>query len=255
MITNITQGFVQTSVQNSVATITFSHPASNSFPSSLLQQLVEELNAVSSNEDVNVVILQSEGNGAFCAGASFDELLSIDNITDGKKFFSGFANVINAMRKCSKIIVGRIHGKAVGGGVGLASACDYAMAITESSIKLSEIAIGIGPFVIEPAVSRKIGNTAFAEMTLTPTDWQTATWAKEKGLYAKVFETREVLDEKVIAFAQKLATFSPDALSEMKKVFWNKTENWDELLYERAAISGRLVLSDFTKNALNQFKK
>lgn len=255
MISDITQGFVQTSVQNSVATITFSHPASNSFPSSLLQKLVDELNAVDKNNDVNIVILQSEGTGAFCAGASFDELLSIYNMEDGKKFFSGFANVINAMRKCSKIIVGRIHGKAVGGGVGLASACDYAMATTESSIKLSEIAIGIGPFVIEPAVSRKIGKTAVAEMTLTPTDWQTATWAKEKGLYAQVFETREELDAKVIAFAQKLATYSPEALSEMKKVFWQKTENWDELLYERAGISGRLVLSDFTKNALNQFKK
>lgn len=255
MISDITQGFVQTSVQSSVATITFSHPASNSFPSSLLQKLVDELNAVDKNNDVNIVILQSEGTGAFCAGASFDELLSIDNMEDGKKFFSGFANVINAMRKCSKIIVGRIHGKAVGGGVGLASACDYAMAVTESSIKLSEIAIGIGPFVIEPAVSRKIGKTAVAEMTLTPTDWQTATWAKEKGLYAQVFETREELDAKVIAFAQKLATYSPEALSEMKKVFWQKTENWDELLYERATISGRLVLSDFTKNALNQFKK
>lgn len=255
MISDKTQGFVHTILEDSVATITFSHPASNSFPSSLLQQLVDELNAVDKNDGVNVVILQSEGNGAFCAGASFDELLSIDNSTDGKKFFSGFANVINAMRKCSKIIVGRIHGKAVGGGVGLASACDYAIATTESSIKLSEIAIGIGPFVIEPAVSRKIGATAFAEMTLTPTDWQTAIWAKEKGLYAQVFDTRQQLDEKVIEFAQKLATYSPEALSEMKKVFWQKTENWDELLYQRAAISGKLVLSDFTKNALNQFKK
>lgn len=255
MISNSTQGFVTTSIQNAVATITFSHPASNSFPSYLLQNLVDELNSTSSNKDVNIIILQSEGNGAFCAGASFDELLSIDNLEDGKKFFSGFANVINAMRKSSKIIVGRIHGKAVGGGVGLASACDYAMAISESAIKLSEIAIGIGPFVIEPAVSRKIGTTAFAEMTLTPTNWQTATWAKEKGLYAEVFETREELDQSVIAFTQKLASYNPEALSEMKQVFWQNTSNWDELLLERAAISGKLVLSDFTKNALNQFKK
>lgn len=255
MTSDSTQGFVNTGIQNSVATITFSHPASNSFPSYLLQKLVDELNTVSSNETVNVILLQSEGNGAFCAGASFDELLSIDTLEDGKKFFSGFANVINAMRKSSKIIIGRIHGKAVGGGVGLASACDYAMAISESAIKLSEIAIGIGPFVIEPAVSRKIGKTAFAEMTLTPTKWQSATWAKEKGLYAEVFETREELDKNVIEFAEKLASYNPEALSEMKQVFWQNTSNWDELLIERAAISGKLVLSDFTKNALNQFKK
>lgn len=255
MISDISQGFVHTTIQNSVATITFSHPSSNSFPSSLLQKLVDELNTIDKNNNVNVVILQSEGKGAFCAGASFDELLSIDNLKDGKKFFSGFANVINAMRNCSKIIIGRIHGKAVGGGVGLASACDYAMATTESSIKLSEIAIGIGPFVIEPAVSRKIGTTAFAEMTLTPTKWQSAIWAKEKGLYAEVFQTQEELDKSITDFASKLAQYSPEALSEIKTVFWQNTSHWSELLYERAAISGRLVLSDFTKNALNQFKK
>lgn len=255
MSLNDSQGFVHTTIENSVATITFSHPASNSFPSHLLAKLVSELNKVSENNSINVVLLQSEGNGAFCAGASFDELLLIDNFEEGKKFFSGFANVINAMRKCSKIIVGRIHGKAVGGGVGLASACDYAMATTESAIKLSEIAIGIGPFVIEPAVARKIGKTAFSEMTLTPNDWQTATWAKEKGLYAQVYQSHEELDKEVNAFANKLATYNPDALVQMKKVFWNETSNWDELLIERAAISGKLVLSDFTKNALNQFKK
>ena len=255
MILKEAQGFVLTTIQNTVATITFSHPASNSFPSYLLEKLVLELDNVSKNENVAVVLLQSEGNGAFCAGASFDELLQIETLNDGKKFFSGFAKVINAMRKCSKIIVGRIHGKAVGGGVGLASACDYALATTESSIKLSEIAIGIGPFVIEPAVARKIGKTAFTEMTLTPNKWQTANWAKEKGLYAQVYETRKELDNEVIAFTNKLATYNPEALIEMKKVFWENTDNWDELLYERAAISGKLVLSNFTKNALNQLKK
>lgn len=255
MTSTDSQGFVHTTIENSVAIITFYHPASNSFPSHLLDKLVIELNNSSNNNSINVVLIQSEGNGAFCAGASFDELLLINNFEDGKKFFSGFANVINAMRKCSKIIVGRIHGKAVGGGVGLACACDYAMATSESAIKLSEIAIGIGPFVIEPAVARKIGKTAFAEMTLTPNDWQTATWAKEKGLYAQVYQSREELDKEVNAFANKLATYNPDALLQMKKVFWEKTKNWDELLIERAAISGKLVLSDFTKNALNQFKK
>lgn len=255
MSINNSQGFVHTTIQNTIATITFSHPASNSFPSNLLENLVIELNKASENKTVNIVVLQSEGTGAFCAGASFDELLSIDNLEEGKKFFSGFANVINAMRKCSKIIIGRIHGKAVGGGVGLAAACDYAMATTQSAIKLSEIAIGIGPFVIEPAVSRKIGTTAFTEMTLTPTEWKSASWAKEKGLYAHVFETHDELNLAVQATAQQLSTYSPEALAEMKKVFWQNTENWNTLLYERAAISGTLVLSDFTKNALNQFKK
>jgi methylglutaconyl-CoA hydratase len=247
-------GSLSITIENKIATITFSHPASNSFPSDLLHKLTTELNQISLNTEVNVVILQSEGN-TFCAGASFDELLSISNFETGKKFFSGFANVINAMRKCSKIIIGKVQGKAVGGGVGLISACDFAFAYQDAAVKLSEIAIGIGPFVIEPAVSRKIGKTAMTELTLQPTTWQSADWAKEKGLYVDLFDSQAEVGEAVEHLAVRLASYNPEALAEMKKVFWENTENWDELLYERAAISGKLVLSDFTKNALKEFKK
>lgn len=247
-------GSLSVSIENKIATITFEHPASNSFPSDLLQKLTSELNKISTNSEVNVVIFQSEGK-TFCAGASFDELLSITNLKDGKKFFSGFADVINAMRKCSKIIIGKVQGKAVGGGVGLIAACDFAFAYQDAAVKLSEIAIGIGPFVIEPAVSRKIGKPAMAEMTLQPTIWQTADWAVAKGLYADLFDSMVEVNQATLHFAERLATYNPEALSEMKKVFWEGTENWDELLYERASISGKLVLSDFTKEALSQFKK
>ena len=247
-------GFVHVQTENKIATITFSHPASNSFPSELLQKLTNALNTLSNDKETTVIILQSEGK-TFCAGASFDELLSISDFESGKAFFSGFANVINAMRKCSKLIIGKIQGKAVGGGVGLAAACDFAFAYQEASIKLSEIAIGIGPFVIEPAVSRKIGKTAIAYLTLQPNAWQTADWGVEKGLYADIFDSYGELDEATLAFAKKLAGYNPEALAEMKKVFWEGTAHWDELLYERAAVSGKLVLSDFTKNALNEFKK
>ena len=247
-------GSLSVSIENKIATITFEHPASNSFPSDLLQKLTSELNTISSNSEVNVVVLQSEGK-TFCAGASFDELLSISDFETGKKFFSGFADVINAMRKCSKIIIGKVQGKAVGGGVGLIAACDFAFAYQDAAIKLSEIAIGIGPFVIEPAVSRKIGKTAMAEMTLQPTIWQTADWAVAKGLYADLFDSMNEVNNAVDHLAEKLASYNPEALTEMKKVFWEGTENWDKLLYERAAISGKLVLSDFTKEALSQFKK
>lgn len=255
MTTQRLNGSLYTVIENKIATVEFGHPASNSFPSELLQRLTDELNNLSSNPDVNLIILKSEGDGAFCAGASFDELLAVSNLMEGTSFFSGFANVINAMRKCSKLIVGRIHGKAVGGGVGLAAACDYAFATVDSAIKLSELAIGIGPFVIEPAVSRKIGKGALGEMTLAAHEWKNAYWAQEKGLYAKVFETKEDLDKDLEIFTSKLASYNPEALSEMKKVLWEGTENWDTLLYERASISGKLVLSDFSRNALNQFKK
>ncbi|MFN7044147.1 MAG: enoyl-CoA hydratase/isomerase family protein [Flavobacterium sp.] len=248
-------GSIKTEIANNIAKVTFSHPASNSFPSSLLQQLTDELQTLNKNEGVTIIVLQSEGTGAFCAGASFDELVAISNYEEGSKFFSGFANVINAMRKCSKLIIGRIHGKAVGGGVGLAAACDYTFATQKSDIKLSEIAIGIGPFVIEPAVSRKIGKTALAEMTLTPTLWKSANWANEKGLFTEVFDTIEALDNRLENYTNELAKYNKEALADMKKVLWEGTDNWDSLLYERAAISGRLVLSDFTKKALEKFKK
>ncbi len=248
-------GELITTIENAVAILEFGHPASNSFPSELLNRLTNELNILSTNPAVSVIILKSSGLGAFCAGASFDELKEVTNLEEAAKFFSGFANVLNAMRNCSKIIIGRIHGKAVGGGVGIAAACDYALATNGSDIKLSELAIGIGPFVIEPAVTRKIGKSAMSEMTLEASEWKTASWANQKGLYAKVFETREELDLEITAFAKKIASYNPVALAEMKKVLWEGTDNWSTLLYERARITGKLLLSDFSKNALNQFKK
>ncbi len=254
MKTQNSNGSLQTTIENKIATLEFGHPASNSFPSDLLIRLTNELNTLSNNPEVLVIILKSSGSGAFCAGASFDELLAVSNLHEATKFFSGFAHLLNAMRSCSKIIVGRIHGKSVGGGVGIAAACDYAMATKESSIKLSELAIGIGPFVIEPAVTRKIGKNSTAEMSLE-TEWKTADWAYQKGLFSKIVDTTTELDLEIAAFAKKLATYNPESLSEMKKILWEGTENWDTLLYERAEISGKLVLSDFSKKALNQFKK
>ena len=250
-----TSGSLTTTIQDKIATVQFSHPASNTFPRQLLDAVTNALNELSKNDAVSVIILRSEGQGAFCAGASFDELLAVSNLAEGTTFFSGFANLINAMRNCSKIIVGRIHGKAVGGGVGIAAACDYAFATTNAAIKLSELAIGIGPFVIEPAVSRKIGKTAMTQMTLAAHEWKTAEWARDKGLYAKVLPDQTELDNDLANFTTKLASYNPEALQQMKKIIWEGTSDWDALLLERAAISGELVLSEFTKNALNQFKK
>jgi methylglutaconyl-CoA hydratase len=250
MLTSDKNGTLLTVIENKIATVQFGHPASNSFPRVLLDRLTNELTYLNDNEEVLVIVLKSEGTGAFCAGASFDELLAVSTFDEGTRFFTGFANLINAMRSCKKIIIGRIQGKAVGGGVGIIAACDYAIAAQKSSIKLSELAIGIGPFVIEPAVSRKIGKMAMSEMTLDAHEWKSASWAFQKGLYAKILETSEELDLEVTSFSKKLANYNPEALTEMKKVFWEGTAHWDKLLKERASISGRLVLSDFTKNAL-----
>ena len=245
-------GSISISIDATIATIEFGHPASNSFPAKLLKELTKTIETLGQNPEVAVLVLKSQGTAAFCAGASFDELLAVTNEADGKIFFSGFAHLINAMRKCPKLIIGRVQGKAVGGGVGIASACDYVLASQEASIKLSELAIGIGPFVIAPAVSRKIGNTAFAELSLTAGEWKSAAWAKEKGLYAKTFESIEKLDKAVLELAQQIASYNPQALSAMKKVLWEGTNHWDDLLLERASISGKLVLSEATKLALKR---
>lgn len=245
--------FVKQEIKNNVGYLTFFHPAGNSFPSAQLNELVKTIQDLDANENATIIVLQSEGS-TFCAGASFEELMQIDNLSDGKHFFSGFANVINAMRNCSKLIVGKVQGKAVGGGVGIIAACDYAIATTKADIKLSELTIGIGPFVIEPAVSRKIGHTAMGELTLAGNEWKSATWAFEKGLFAKLVQPED-LDSALEKFASQLATYNPDALAEMKQVLWQNTSHWSTLLYERAEISGKLVLSNFTKKALEGFKK
>jgi methylglutaconyl-CoA hydratase len=248
-------GSLYTHIENGIAIIEFFHPASNSLPSELLQRMITSFNEMSENDEVKVIILKSEKERVFCAGASFDELLQIDNPTDGVAFFSGFGNLVNAMRKCKKPIIGRIQGKVVGGGVGIVAACDYAMATEQASVKLSEISIGIGPFVVEPAVRRKIGVGAVGELALNPAMWQNAYWAKDKGLYARVFDNLKDLDKEIQILSEQLNTYSPEAVQHLKRILWEGTENWDTLLSERAHICGNLVLSETTKNALRKFKK
>jgi enoyl-CoA hydratase/carnithine racemase len=246
-------GYVKSHTEHGITTIEFFHPKSNSLPLKILDELTQEIHYAGTH-DTKVIVLRSAGDGAFCAGASFEELMAIQNERQGLIFFQGFANVINAMRKCSKLIIGRIHGKCVAGGVGLAAAVDYAIAVDTSEVKLSELTIGIGPFVIGPAIERKIGTSAFSQLAIDSTLWRNADWAKKKGLFAEVHESVQNMDESVYRLANTLAHSGFDAIAEMKKMFWKGTDNWDTLLNERAAISGKLVLSDFAKNAIAKYK-
>lgn len=246
-------GSVELKILDNIAFVTFYHSAGNSFSSQMLQKLSNVIDEISLNDLVKVVVLQSEGK-VFCAGASFNELLNIHDFESSKTFFSGFARVINSFRKCKKIILGKVHSKAVGGGVGLIAACDYVFATTDASIKLSEIAIGIGPFVIEPAVSKKIGVNAMYEMALSPTVWKTSDWAHKNGLYNEVFTDIEQLQQYTLEFAKNIATYNQEALIQLKEIYWKECKDWDKLLFERAEISGRLALSEFTKDALSKFK-
>lgn len=256
MTTAVDQGYVEYSVSESgIATIEFGHPLSNSLPGKILRKLADTITELGQNDDVKVVVLKSSGERAFCAGASFDELISIQDLETGKVFFSGFASVINACRKSPKLIIGRVQGKAVGGGVGVASAVDYCFATKYADVKLSELAVGIGPFVVGPAVERKIGTSAMSQLAINATEWRSARWAKDNGLYAELFDTVEEMDERINELATTLSKSNPEAMSLLKKIFWEGTEHWDELLAERAAMSGKLVLSDFTVNAINKFKK
>ena len=246
--------FVKLDIENGIGTIEFFHPQSNSLPGHILAELASIITKAGEDDNIKVIILKSAGERAFCAGASFDELLAINNPENGKKFFLGFANVINAARKCPKFIIGRVQGKAVGGGVGMASATDYCFATKFASAKLSELAIGIGPFVVGPSVKRKIGNSAFSDMTINATKWFDANWAYSKGLYSEVFDTSEEMDSEIEKLVTTLANSNPEAMKDLKRVMWKKTEHWDSLLTERAESSGKLVLSDFTKKAIEEFK-
>jgi len=254
MIKQIQEGTVESETHNGVTTITFFHPQSNSLPGKILAELAQEIHFAGTHDETKVIVLKSAGDKAFCAGASFDELSQITSAADGHAFFNGFANVINAMRKCSKLIIARIQGKCVGGGVGLAAAADYAIAYEKAEIKLSELAVGIGPFVVGPAVERKIGMSAFSALAIDATGWRNSDWAKKKGLFSEVHESIQNLDEAVSKLASNLSHSSPLAMAELKKVFWAGTSHWDTLLKERAAISGQLILSHFSREAIAAFK-
>ncbi len=253
-MSEIEEGYVKSSLSNGIYTVEFFHPKSNSMPGSLLSLLVQHLHRANTS-DTKVIVLRSGGNGAFCAGASFDELLAVSNEEDAFRFFMGFANVMNEMRKSEKLIIARIHGKAVGGGVGIASAADYAIASDKAEIKLSELAIGIGPFTISPAVQRKLGISAFSQLSIDAGTWRNPQWAKEKGLFAEVYDTMERLDEAISRLAMTLSQYSSEAMAAMKKVFWSECESWDHLFEERAKISAHLLLSEHTRAAIGKIKE
>ncbi|MBX9783963.1 MAG: enoyl-CoA hydratase/isomerase family protein [Chitinophagaceae bacterium] len=246
--------YIKSETHQGITTIEFFHPQSNSLPAKSLTELASAITHAGTDPNTIVIILRSAGEKTFCAGASFDELVAIQNEAEGLQFFSGFAKVINVMRKCPKFIIGRIQGKCVGGGVGIAASVDYAIATNKAEVKLSELAVGIGPFVVGPAVERKVGTAAFSALSIDASSFRNAEWAKRKGLFAEVHDSIENMDESVTKLSETLSHSSPEAMSEMKKIFWKGTDHWDDLLIERAKISGRLVLSAFTKNAIAKFK-
>jgi methylglutaconyl-CoA hydratase len=247
--------FVNYQVSNKIGTIEFFTPQHNSMPGFILEKLAKTIENAGNDTESKILILRTAGEKTFCAGAFFDELLLIQNEDEGKQFFSGFAKVINAMRKCPKFIIGRIQGKAIGGGVGLAATCDYTFATKEASVKLSELAVGIGPFVVAPAIIFKIGKSATYELAIDATNFRSAAWAKEKGLYTEIFQTINEMDLAIQKLAFTLAASSKKAMSEIKKAFWEGTDDWDQTLLDRAAISGRLIVTNEAKSYLMAFKK
>ena len=246
--------YVNLNIENGIGTVEFFTEQSNSLPGDILKKLAETITEAGYNPEIKVIILKSGGDRTFCAGASFDELIAVDSPERGHEFFMGFANVINAMRKAPKFIIGRLQGKAVGGGIGLASATDYCFATKFSAIKLSELALGIGPFIVSAPIERKMGLSAMSQMGINAGEFYSPEWCREKGLFNEVFDDAESMDKAVDELAQKLAAYNPEAMEEMKKVFWTGTDHWDELLADRAKTSGKLALSEFTKSFIQQFK-
>jgi methylglutaconyl-CoA hydratase len=242
-------GTVTSTVSNGVATISFFHPRSNSLPGALLRKIAAAVDEAGDNPSAKVVVLKSDGDKAFCGGASFDELCAVRNLDEAKYFFSGFATLILAMRRCPKFVICRVQGKAAGGGVGVAAAADYTLATKAASARLSELAIGIGPFIIGPAVERKIGAAAFGEMAVDA-DWRDAGWAKARGLYVETYDTIAELDEAVNVMAERLAGCHEAAMRRLKGVLWEGTEHWPELLPARAAITSELALTEFVQTTV-----
>lgn len=246
--------YVKLDIKEGIGTIEFFTEQSNSLPGDILQKLADTVTEAGNNPEIKVIILKSGGNRTFCAGASFDELVAIQDKEKGKEFFMGFANVINAMRKTPQFIIGRLQGKAVGGGIGLAAATDYCFATKHTAIKLSELSLGIGPFVVGPAIERKMGLSAMSQMGINCDEFYDPKWAQQRGLFAKLYDDVKALDKAVNDLAQKLAKYNPEAMARLKRVFWEGTEGWDQLLADRAQTSGDLVTSDFTKEFINKFK-
>lgn len=247
-----TDGQVRTSTGDGIGTISFFHPKGNSLPATLLRQLADAVDRLGSDVAARVIVLRSEGTGPFCAGASFDEFRTIRDAEAGRQFFMGFARLILAMRRCPKFIVARVHGKAAGGGVGIVAAADYSLALVSAGVRLSELAVGIGPFIVGPVIERRIGNGPFNALAIDA-EWRDAHWAERHGLYSKLCDVPTELDAQVESLSRTLARSNPEAMAELKKTFWAGTERWDELLPERAKMSGRLVLSDYTKRAIEEF--
>jgi methylglutaconyl-CoA hydratase len=243
-------GTVATRVADGVGSVTFGHPKGNSLPGALLAELAAHITALGRDPQASVILLRSEGTGAFCGGASFAELSAIADVETGTRFFTGFANLINAMRECPKLIVTRVHGKVVGGGVGMVAASDYALATVAAQVKLSELALGIGPFVVGPVIERRMGVGNYAALGIDAAGWRSAEWAHQRGLYAELHADIVALDARLTAFLRQLAGYSPDAMAAMKRVFWEGTEHWRELLVARAGLSGALVVSRFAQQAI-----
>jgi methylglutaconyl-CoA hydratase len=248
-------GYVKSEKHGSVMTIEFYHPQSNSLPLGLMNELVTNINGAGLDNEIHVIVLRSLGDKAFCAGASFTELSQINSSSEGEDFFNGFARIINSMRKCPKFIIARIHGKCVGGGVGLAAAADYTIALTGAEIKLSELEIGIGPFVVGPAVERKLGLSAFSHLAINAASWHTAEWARTRGLYSEVHANLQDLDESLQRLISHLSHSSLPAIKEIKKILWHDTAHWDQLLADRAKISGQLVITPIAQKAIAMFNK
>ena len=248
------EGDVSFAVDDGVGTIEFSHPKGNSLPGVLLRRLAAGIETLANNPAARVIVLGSEGTAAFCAGASFDELVNIENEQEGQEFFSGFARVILAMIRAPKFVLVRVHGRAAGGGVGIAAAADYAFAVKSASVKLSELSVGIGPFVVGPVIEHRVGNGPFSAMSVD-TDWRDAAWCERHGLYARVFDDVEAMDSALALLAGALAASNPAAMAAMKRAFWEGTEDWESLLAARARVSGLLVLSDYTRAAIERFRK
>lgn len=235
-----------------LAHIEFYHPKGNSLPSRILEELTLAFRRASEEPDLRVITLQSRGDGAFCGGANLDELRAIRDFESGKAYFMRIAELLTAMRDTPGCIIAKVQGPAVGGGVGLIAASDFVCAGQDAPVRLSEVSLGIGPFVIGPAVIRKIGLSAFSTLSLDAGTWYDAHWARSFGLYNRVVESHVELDRVAEQLAGDLAASGPSAVTTLKRELWRGENDWPARLEESAEQSAKLLMTEHTQRLLHR---
>lgn len=234
---------LQIELRDEVLTVTLDRPdVHNAFNDELIHEAIDLFSNIDPGA-ARVLVLRGSGKN-FCAGADLNWMSRMvsytrdENIRDSSLLAKMFA----LMNDCPVPVVGRIHGAAIGGGVGLVAVCDVAIASSDTKFGLSEVKLGILPAVISPYVIAKIGETHARALFLTGERFE-AERAMRIGLVHRVVDSVAELDAAVYETVTQLKTSGPEAVRECKKLIAHVagSERADAIPYTIEAIATRRV--------------